>query len=78
MYEYHTLPNGIKIILSHTPSKVVYAGVYINVGSRDETGADEGMAHFIEHSLFKGTTHRRAPAAMPGAFFRYTVLLHLP
>lgn len=60
MYEYHTLPNGIRIILSHTPSRVVYSGVYINVGSRDERGADEGMAHFIEHSLFKGTTHRRA------------------
>ena len=60
MYEYHTLPNGIKIILSHTPSRVVYSGVYINVGSRDETGADEGMAHFIEHSLFKGTEHRRS------------------
>ena len=60
MYEYHTLPNGIKIILSHTPSKVVYSGVYINVGSRDEHGADEGMAHFIEHSLFKGTSHRKA------------------
>ena len=60
MYEYHTLPNGIKIILSHTPSRVVYSGVYINVGSRDEHGNDEGMAHFIEHSLFKGTEHRRA------------------
>ena len=60
MYQYHTLSNGIRIILSHTPSRVVYSGVYINVGSRDETGADEGMAHFIEHSLFKGTTHRRA------------------
>ena len=60
MYEYHTLPNGIKIILSHTPSRVVYSGVYINVGSRDEHGADEGMAHFIEHSLFKGTEHRKA------------------
>ena len=60
MYEYHTLPNGIKIILSHTPSKVVYSGVYVNVGSRDEKGADEGMAHFIEHSLFKGTEHRKA------------------
>ena len=60
MYQYHTLSNGIKIILSHTPSRVVYSGVYINVGSRDETGADEGMAHFIEHSIFKGTTHRRA------------------
>ena len=60
MYQYHTLSNGIRIIFSHTPSRVVYSGVYINVGSRDETGADEGMAHFIEHSLFKGTEHRRA------------------
>ena len=60
MYEYHTLPNGINIILSHTPSRVVYSGVYINVGSRDEHGNDEGMAHFIEHSLFKGTEHRKA------------------
>lgn len=60
MYEYHTLPNGIKIILSHTQSRVIYSGVYINVGSRDEQGRDEGMAHFIEHSLFKGTEHRRA------------------
>ncbi len=60
MYEYHTLPNGVKIILSRTASRVVYSGVYINVGSRDEAGADEGMAHFIEHSLFKGTEHRRA------------------
>lgn len=60
MYEYHTLPNGIRIILSHTPSRVVYSGVYIGVGSRHETDSDEGIAHFIEHSLFKGTTHRRA------------------
>ena len=60
MYEYHTLPNGIRIILSHTPSRVVYSGIYIGVGSRHESGVDEGIAHFIEHSLFKGTTHRRA------------------
>ena len=60
MYEYHTLANGIRIILHHTTSCVAYSGVYINVGSRDEEGHDEGMAHFIEHSLFKGTTHRRA------------------
>lgn len=60
MYEYHTLPNGIKIVYSHTDSQVVYSGVYINVGSRDEAGDDEGMAHFIEHSLFKGTEHRRS------------------
>ena len=60
MYEYHTLPNGIRIVLSRVPSRVAWSGVYINVGSRDEYGDDEGMAHFIEHSLFKGTEHRRA------------------
>ena len=60
MYEYHTLPNGIKIILNHTASRVVWSGVYIGVGSRDEAGADEGMAHFIEHAIFKGTERRRA------------------
>ena len=60
MYEYHILPNGIKIILSRKPSRVTYSGVYVGVGSRDEHGTDEGMAHFIEHMLFKGTTHRRA------------------
>ena len=60
MYEYHTLSNGIKIVLSRIPSRVVYAGVYINIGSRDEAGDDEGIAHFIEHTIFKGTEHRRA------------------
>lgn len=60
MYEYHTLPNGIRIVLSRVPSRVAWSGVYVNVGSRDESGEDEGMAHFIEHSLFKGTAHRRA------------------
>ncbi|MBP3763899.1 MAG: insulinase family protein [Bacteroidales bacterium] len=60
MYQYHTLYNGLKVILSQHPSRVTYSGVYINVGSRDERGHDEGMAHFIEHSLFKGTEHRHA------------------
>ena len=60
MYQYHTLPNGIRLILSRCTSRVAYSGVYINVGSRDEEAADQGIAHFIEHCLFKGTTHRRA------------------
>lgn len=60
MYQYHTLPNGIRIVFSYTTSNVAHSGVYINIGSRDEVGADEGIAHFIEHSIFKGTTHRRA------------------
>ena len=60
MYLYHTLPNGLRIVFRQTSSAVAYSGVYINVGSRNEQGPEEGVAHFIEHSIFKGTTHRRA------------------
>lgn len=60
MYQYHTLNNGIRIVFRRNDSKVTHSGVYINVGSRDEVGSDEGMAHFIEHTLFKGTEHRRS------------------
>ncbi|MBP5328195.1 MAG: insulinase family protein [Bacteroidales bacterium] len=60
MYQYHTLNNGIRIIFRQNGSAVTHAGVYINIGSRDESGREEGMAHFIEHSIFKGTEHRRA------------------
>ncbi len=60
MYYYHTLDNGIRIIFRPTQSIVTHAGVYIGVGSRNEQGAEEGIAHFIEHSIFKGTEHRRS------------------
>lgn len=61
MYLYHTLPNGIRIVFRRNSSIVVHAGVYIGVGSRHEqTKAEEGIAHFIEHSIFKGTQHRRS------------------
>ena len=60
MYLTHTLPNGLRIICSPNHSAVTHVGVYINVGSRDENGAEEGIAHFIEHSIFKGTEHRRS------------------
>lgn len=60
MYVYHILNNGIKIVIRQNGSPVTHAGLYVNIGSRDERGHDEGMAHFIEHSIFKGTEHRRA------------------
>ena len=60
MYNTYILPNGLKIIHRPSASAVSYSGVYINIGSRDEVGAEEGIAHFIEHSIFKGTEHRRA------------------
>lgn len=60
-YQYHTLKNGVRVVFRRTASQVTYSGVYINIGSRDEhLPAEEGTAHFIEHSIFKGTEHRRA------------------
>ena len=60
MYEHFTLDNGIRIIFRRNNSIVTHAGVYINVGSRNEQGSEEGIAHFIEHSIFKGTEHRHS------------------
>lgn len=55
------LSNGIKIIHSqNTFSKVGHVGVFINVGSRDEEKGEEGVAHYLEHVIFKGTKNRKA------------------
>ncbi len=59
-YLIHTLPNGIRIIHQHTDSPVGHLGVLINTGSRDEKENEHGLAHFIEHSVFKGTGKRKA------------------
>ncbi len=56
----HILPNGIRIIHHPTLSPVGHLGVLINTGSRDEEIDEHGLAHFIEHSVFKGTKKRRA------------------
>ena len=60
LYQYHTLKNNIRIVFRQNNSPVTHSGVYINIGSRDEKGREEGTAHFIEHSVFKGTEHRRS------------------
>jgi len=56
----HTLPNGIR--LAHYPAQtmIAHAGVFIDTGSRDELEDENGLAHFIEHVIFKGTKKRRA------------------
>ncbi|HJD92685.1 M16 family metallopeptidase [Bacteroides coprosuis] len=59
-YFQYTLPNGLRIILEPTDSKVAYCGYAINAGTRDESEAESGMAHLVEHLLFKGTKHRKA------------------
>jgi len=55
-----TLPNGLRLV--HIPSNgnVDYCGLAVNVGSRDDAVGHYGMAHFVEHTIFKGTTHRNA------------------
>ena len=57
---YHILPNGVKIVHRWTPSPVVYAGVMVGAGTRDEAPEENGMAHYIEHCVFKGTAHHSA------------------
>jgi predicted Zn-dependent peptidase len=60
-YEILELKNGLKIIHSHIKdAEVSHCGLIINAGTRDETMEDAGMAHFIEHVLFKGTKKRKA------------------
>ncbi|MDR1725457.1 MAG: insulinase family protein [Bacteroidales bacterium] len=59
-YSQHTLNNGIKLVHRYTNSPVAHCGIMINAGTRDETKKENGIAHFIEHCIFKGTKHRKA------------------
>jgi predicted Zn-dependent peptidase len=55
------LPSGLRIVTEEVPSvRSAAIGIWVNVGSRDETPAVAGASHFLEHLLFKGTTRRTA------------------
>jgi predicted Zn-dependent peptidase len=55
------LPSGLRIVTEEVPSvRSAAIGIWVNVGSRDETPAVAGASHFLEHLLFKGTTRRNA------------------
>jgi len=56
----HTLDNGIRLVHQRTSGIVAHCGIIINAGSRDESLSEHGIAHFIEHMLFKGTLKRRS------------------
>ncbi len=61
MFEEAVLDNGIQVIhQKNTYTKVGHVGVFINVGSRDEEMGEEGVAHYLEHVIFKGTKKRKA------------------
>jgi len=59
-YQTYILSNGIKLIHKPVKSPVAHAGIIINTGSRDEHEEEHGIAHFIEHMIFKGTKKRKA------------------
>jgi predicted Zn-dependent peptidase len=55
------LPNGLRVLTESIPAmRSVSFGVWVGVGSRDETPAQSGVSHFLEHLLFKGTNRRSA------------------
>ena len=58
-----TLPNGVRLLAIPMPFvQSVSVGVFLRVGSRDETPADNGIGHVLEHMAFKGTTTRSVQA----------------
>jgi predicted Zn-dependent peptidase len=55
-----TLSNGIRVVYQQVATtKIFHCGVFLDVGSRDESPANQGIAHFWEHMAFKGT-HKRS------------------
>ncbi len=55
------LPNGIAVLTEHMPGlRSVTAGIWVRRGSRHETAELNGICHFIEHAVFKGTQNRSA------------------
>ncbi len=60
MYQTYILKNGLKVIHQQIAGKAAWCGLIIGVGSRDEQPCEEGVAHFIEHVIFKGTEKRKA------------------
>ncbi|MFX3618508.1 MAG: M16 family metallopeptidase [Sporolactobacillus sp.] len=57
----HTCPNGIRILFEEIPSvRSVSIGIWVATGSRYERAENNGISHFIEHMLFKGTKTRNA------------------
>lgn len=54
----HTLDNGLRMVHVHRNSPVAWCGLAIDAGSRDEAKGQYGLAHFVEHTIFKGTKRR--------------------
>ena len=61
----HEFPNGIRMVHKQiAATQIAHCGYIINAGSRDENNDATGVAHFIEHMLFKGTKRRKSSAIL--------------
>jgi predicted Zn-dependent peptidase len=61
VHQKSVLNNGLRVVSEELPYfRSVAVGVWLNVGSRDETRAENGLSHFLEHLAFKGTPRRTA------------------
>lgn len=58
--QFALLSNGIRVVYLHTTSQVAHLGIAFLAGSRYESENEVGLAHFLEHSIFKGTTRRKS------------------
>ncbi len=55
-YRKTTLANGVRVVSENIPHvRSVSLGIWANVGSRDEGPSQNGISHFLEHMVFKGT-----------------------
>lgn len=62
-----TLPNGLRVASEALPhAETATVGVWIDAGSRYESAATNGAAHFLEHMAFKGTTVSEAERGREG------------
>jgi predicted Zn-dependent peptidase len=65
-----TLPNGVSLLNAPTPSRNVGVFLIVRAGSRDETKETSGLAHYLEHMFFKGTTRRPTTKHISGEIDR--------
>ena len=57
---YGKAPSGLQYAVRRDNSAVAYCAISIKCGTRDEAGYHGGIAHFVEHTLFKGTSRKSA------------------
>ena len=59
-YTESVLPNGIRIIHKEKKGEIAHLVLMVETGTRDEMAHENGLAHFVEHTIFKGTQSRKA------------------